>query len=330
LSRDSAYLGLTKYGRDKKNLKLLRTIICPEGLKLTVRVATLGERFLAFFFDEMFIVFGLVVLSVGISRLFGSHAEATVTFLNLAFFLVINFYFLYFELSRQGRTPGKGFMRLKVINRRGGELTPAMVIARNLTRPIEFFLPVIYLISVIKEGHTLSVIFDLAFLVVMVILPVVTKDNLRLGDLLGGTMVAAMPKAVLLEDLTAESRKSDFIFTPQHLGIYGTLELQTLEDILRIKDVHQAESLRKIAETIIKKIEYKTTVPQKDTLRFLKDFYAAERRLLEREQLFGRHKDDQKSKIRLASEPEKSPKESKEPKKIKIPQLKKKSGRPQN
>jgi Predicted membrane protein/domain len=59
-----------------------------------------------------------------------------------AAFLLRNLYMIHFELVWRGATPGKRLMGIKVIDRHGGPLLPGAVIARNLTREIEYFLPV--------------------------------------------------------------------------------------------------------------------------------------------------------------------------------------------
>ena len=58
-----------------------------------------------------------------------------------------NLYFIHFELSWHGATPGKRIVGIRVVDRRGGPLLPAAVIARNLTREIEIFIPLGVLIS---------------------------------------------------------------------------------------------------------------------------------------------------------------------------------------
>ena len=62
-------------------------------------------------------------------------------------FVVRNLYFIHFELSWRGATPGKRIVGIRVIDRRGGPLLPAAVIARNLTREVEIFIPLRVLIS---------------------------------------------------------------------------------------------------------------------------------------------------------------------------------------
>jgi uncharacterized RDD family membrane protein YckC len=244
-------------------------------------------------------MFGLVLILIwGGAYFFRLDSQSTITFLSLLWYLILNFYFLYFELAWRGRTPGKRIMRLRVINRQGGELTPTMVIARNLTRQVEIFFPLRFLFTSFGAGDNFWVGLDLLFILATLILPLVTKNHYRLGDLIGGSVVVVTPQAVLLEDLAEKSQNAAFIFNSQHLGIYGDLELKTLEKALRLSKGATSPSLRKIGLTIIQKIKYDQPVNDEDMIPFLKDFYAAERGLLERERLFGRQKDSQNSPTR--------------------------------
>ncbi|MDR1872924.1 MAG: RDD family protein [Deltaproteobacteria bacterium] len=277
--------------------KLKRRILTPEGLELEVQLATLNERVTAFVLDNLIAFLSIVLITyilLKILSISGSHAA---TLIRLLWYLAFNFYFLYFELAFLGRTPGKKLIGIQVINRRGGELTPAMIIARNLTRQVEIFFPLIFIVRDTKSEAGVEVAIELAFIIVMLLLPRLTKDTLRLGDLIGGTMVIHSPKAVLLEDLTDKparaATKASFVFTPEQLGIYGDLELTTLEKALRLAKTRPGQSLDKIAATIIKKINYQGRVPEADIPRFLQEFYAAERGLLERGRLFGRTKESQ-------------------------------------
>ena len=56
-------------------------------------------------------------------------------------------YFLCFELGPRGATPGKRALGIRVAARGGGRLTAEAVIARNLMRDVEVFIPLIFLLS---------------------------------------------------------------------------------------------------------------------------------------------------------------------------------------
>ena len=96
-----------------------------------------------------------------------------------------------------------------------------------------------------------------------------------------------MPRRQLLDDL-AEG-KARYRFAERQLRAYGALELQVLEELLRRSRSADAARLhREVLQKICRKIGWADPVPEADTDLFLRDFYAAERAFLEREQLFGR------------------------------------------
>jgi hypothetical protein len=189
-----------------------------------------------------------------------------------------------------------------VINRKGGELSPSAVVARNLTREVEFFLPLGLFLSLDADFGAWGQLASLGWALALTAVPFFNLEHLRAGDLIGGTQVIAMPKRALLDDLTEQPRLSrrtsaasrkNYIFTYEQLAIYGNFELQVLEEILRRPA--NAENDRLLAEVcgkICRKIGWEEPVQPKDTRRFLNDFYAAERADLERGQLYGRVRAD--------------------------------------
>jgi hypothetical protein len=171
-----------------------------------------------------------------------------------------------------------------------------MTIARNLTRQVEIYFPIFFLFQIGSNENHLLTIIDFVFVVGVFVLPLISRDTLRLGDYLAGTLVIIAPKAALLEDLSAKSQKDAvFTFTEKQLGIYGDLELKTLETALRLANSKLSPALGQIAKAIVKKINYEREIASHETIRFLSDFYAAERGLLERGRLFGLRKDSQNS-----------------------------------
>jgi uncharacterized RDD family membrane protein YckC len=209
-------------------------------------------------------------------------------------FIIRNLYFVYFEIAWRGATPGKRVIGLRVIDRHGGPLLPTAVIARNLTREVEMFLPLGILMSWGRpaEGVADWEEFSLAiWMLFFALLPAINRDRMRGGDLIAGTMVIALPKRALLSDLVDGAVQ--FFFTEQQLRAYGAFELQVLEELLRRPD--SAESLRvlnDVCDKICRRIIWTTPVPPNQVARFLRDFYTAERAFLEREQLYGKGRAD--------------------------------------
>src|SRR4029077_9247740 len=89
---------------------------------------------------------------------------------------------------------------------------------------------------------------------IFLLMPMFNRDNLRLGDIVAGTMVVTMPKAALLPDLvgaavapvqaspgaevpktaaSAPAAENPYRFSDAQLDFYGIFELQTLEKVLR-------------------------------------------------------------------------------------------------
>ena len=121
------------------------------------------------------------------------------------------------------------------------------------------------------------------------LLPLFNRQRLRAGDLIAGTMVVVLPRRLLLDDLAEHQAR--FVFAERQLRSYGAFELQVLEELLRRAAGKDAARLRReVTDKICRKIAWTEPVPDAQVEQFLRDFYAAERAYLEREQLYGRPK----------------------------------------
>jgi len=267
-----------------------REIVTPEGVVLHVEIAEYGERVGAFLLDLLFLLGADIVLFL-LLLLVARHVANVRVLLELvlfAAFLVRNLYFIHFELAWQGVTPGKRIVGLRVIDRRGGPLLPTAVIARNLMRELEVFMPLQAVLSAGALGPGIWERLALTlWLVLLALLPFFNRDRLRGGDLLAGTMVIAMPKRRLLDDLVEGA--VDQSFSDPQLSAYGAFELQILEELLRRPESAETAVLRRdVCQRICRKIGWTAPVPPHETTAFLQRFYAAQRAFLEREQLYGR------------------------------------------
>ncbi|MDL2275240.1 RDD family protein [Desulfosarcina sp. OttesenSCG-928-G10] len=280
------------------NTRKRKILLTPEGVPLDIQIADHGERLAALVIDIVFMYAAIIISVLLIVSLFFANINLPIgaTLMLFAGFVVRNLYFLHFELAWQGRTPGKRICGLRVINRQGGELKPSAVIARNLTREVEFFLPLSILFSSAAGQGGWVRLAMLGWVLAISLLPFFNKGHLRAGDLIGGTQVIAMPKRVLLGDLSAlppKKARRGYTFSPGQLAIYGAFELQVLEEFLRRPETKTSEAaLQDVCTRICKKIGWETPIPKEDIRGFLTDFYKAERADLERGQLFGRIKAD--------------------------------------
>lgn len=278
----------------------LRTVVTPEGVPLAFEVAQAGDRLGAFLLDVLFIVL-LTLLAASPAIVLGLSGavkgDLVLAVTTVAVFLVRTFYFAFFELSWQGQTPGKRKLGLRAIEARGGPLAAEAIIARNLTREVELFLPLVALLApaaLFPEAPGWTRLGAVGWMVIFGLLPFFNRDRLRVGDLIGGTVVVRTPEARLLGDLASVAPAASVAFSEAQLDVYGVYELQVLESVLRDRGkAGNADALRTVADKVKAKLGWEGPAP--DDAAFLDAFYLALRGRLERRLLFGRrraHKHD--------------------------------------
>ncbi len=296
----------------------LRLLVTPEGIALPLTLASRGTRFGALLLDLTIIgvlilatTLGLIALAGG--TLQGIEGNPTAAGRALQFFAVLwliamflfrNAYFLFFELGPRGATLGKRMTGIRIAARDGGRLSAEMVIARNLLRDIELFLPVVFIASAAGEGGDMGAasLAGVAWFLIFALFPCFNKDRLRAGDLIAGTWVVEAPKRKLEATMSAVTAPSPtdhaYRFGQAELAPYGEYELQTLERVLR---EDRAESMTAVAEAICAKIGW--TPPGDGHERgFLEAYYTQLRAHLETGMRFGTRKAD-KFEASLAAKP---------------------------
>ncbi len=136
----------------------------PEGALLPLTPAGFGVRVLAQLLDIL-IRYGIVTVIFIVLSLLGRMGTGLALILA---FLLEWFYPVYFEVSRQGRTPGKKWMGIRVVNDDGTPITFGPSLLRNLLRFVDF-LPMLYLTGIVTS--------------------LCNRQFKRLGDLAAGSMV---------------------------------------------------------------------------------------------------------------------------------------------
>jgi uncharacterized RDD family membrane protein YckC len=280
----------------------LREFVTPEGVDLQLRIGDAGERAAAFLLDVMFIL--LILVGFTIATLMVAWALAHTGKVDVAqfieviwvlgFFLLINAYFVVFELGPRAATFGKRIMGLRVASRDGGRLTAEAVFARNAMREIEIFLPLQFI------GASMGAVIDpiVGWLVLLgigwsfgfALFPLFNRDRLRVGDFVAGTWVVKAPKERLSIDLldAVEAGRAQFAFSAEQAAAYGIKELHVLEDVLRRRD---RTTMAAVAKRIRGKIGWVAADTETD-LSFLSAYYAALRGRLETRLLFGHRRKD--------------------------------------
>ena len=136
----------------------------PEGVELLLTPAGPGARILAYLIDGLIRLVIFLVLSLAFS-FFGLFGKGMYF---LCFFLLEWFYPVFFEVFRQGATPGKKALRLRVLYDNGTPVTFSGSMVRNLLRAVDF-LPLLYSLGIVSM--------------------LMRRDFKRIGDLAAGTWV---------------------------------------------------------------------------------------------------------------------------------------------
>lgn len=270
------------------NAKKIREFVTPEGVDLQLRIASSGLRLGALVIDLVILTVGLTLFTllmvwVGV----GSQSDIAIAVWMLGAFVLRTFWFVGFELGSRAATPGKRLMGIRVVARDGGRLTADAVVARNLIRELELFLP-LTMMSVGAAEDMVSgwtVIVGVIWSLTLSLFLLFNRDRMRMGDLIAGTWVVMAQRAKLDRDIATES--GDAIrFTDAELAVYGIYELQELERVLRVRD---ARAMREVADTIRGKIG--RPVAEEDDV-FLHSYYRQLKARLERGLLFGKRRED--------------------------------------
>jgi uncharacterized RDD family membrane protein YckC len=159
-------------------------IVTPEGVSLRTKLATRSERAAAFLIDIFLcalVIFILLLLLVYllVHDIGGDLLAGIILFMS---FIIRAAYFLHFELVWRGATLGKRFVGIRVVDRNGGPLLPAAIIARNLTREFEIFMPFAVIIS-FPGAHMGQWVpwLSSAWILIFAAIPFLNRDRMRGG-----------------------------------------------------------------------------------------------------------------------------------------------------
>lgn len=217
---------LSEHGRD---------FLTPEGVPLPLRVAYTPERLVAIVIDVAIILIAMQALSRVCSVFIASQDNPTIASVAsiLGLFFLRNFYFFFFEMRPAASSPGKRVMRLRVISRDGGRLTSDAIFTRGLSREIEIWMPYYLLMS--ADIPRMLNLADLLWMATFLCIPLCTPDRTRVGDLIAGTCVVAVPRIHLtaLSDLSSDPYPDlpIMVFSPAQLRYYGLDDFSKLESL---------------------------------------------------------------------------------------------------
>ena len=150
----------------------------PERVPLHFALASIGNRFIACAIDHAIQIAGLIVLVILFSFVgnfsnFGSRLtnapKWVVALLIILVFLLMSGYFAFFEWIWNGQTPGKRWLKLRVIREDGRPISFFEAMVRNLLRNLDIMPSPFYSIGLISVFASPS--------------------DQRVGDLVAGTVV---------------------------------------------------------------------------------------------------------------------------------------------
>ncbi len=150
----------------------------PERVPLHFGLASIGNRFIACAIDHAIQIISIIVMVIGFTVIgnFSSVTESlssapkwVYAVLIIVIFLIFSGYFTFFEWLWRGQTPGKRWLKLRVIRQDGRPVTFWEAAVRNLLRSVDMMPVPFYSVGL------LSVFLS-------------SKDQ-RVGDMVAGTVV---------------------------------------------------------------------------------------------------------------------------------------------
>ncbi len=119
-----------------RKIDTLQTVELAEGVEIRLRIAGPLSRGYAFVID--LVIRGLISGVIAIFVLWSGEMLGSVNvgfgFMLISWFLVSWFYHVYFEYGKKSATPGKRFMKLRVVQASGSPITFGQAIIRNFLR----------------------------------------------------------------------------------------------------------------------------------------------------------------------------------------------------
>lgn len=173
----------------------LFTVNTPFNIDLEFSLAAFHKRMFAWLIDLLLIfIYCYVMLFFVYGNLLedvvkgDSQAKAGFMVTLLTIVIPVMLYHLLFEVFMNGRSPGKYFLGIKVMNKEGASATLSQLLLRWILCIPNYFL--ITIVAVISPVYLLGVIFVLGFAALPDIISIAASaKSQRLGDLAAGTVV---------------------------------------------------------------------------------------------------------------------------------------------
>src|ERR1700694_886179 len=135
----------------------------PERVPLHFALASIGNRFIACAIDHTIQILALIVLIIVFSIIsdvsdfgnqFSSMPKWVRALIIVIVFVVWDGYFVLFEWLWRGQTPGKRWLKLRVIREDGRPITFFESAVRNILRGVDIWFPPFYSIGLVSVFAT--------------------------------------------------------------------------------------------------------------------------------------------------------------------------------
>lgn len=234
----------------------------PEQIGVDLELAGLGSRFVAQVLDwlwKVLITLLVLLVLVLVISLFTRWKDVDDVPTVVQAAMILGLYALwlgwgiYFEVRRNGQTPGKRTAGIRAIRQDGAPIDFRASAIRNLLAVADF-LPAFFLLGAV--------------------LVLLTKKRQRLGDLAAGTVVirerAADPFHAEIDDPLAGA-SDDFSFTREQLEKVTNDDRNVLRSFLQRYETMEAESRRRLAWSLVDKFVAKTGYPSGEKVQTTSD-----------------------------------------------------------
>ncbi|MBI3959930.1 MAG: RDD family protein [Chloroflexi bacterium] len=255
----------------------------PESVTFAYEVAGIGNRFIAALIDTALLFAALLLLNLLVfvalgllgdlaaDSLLGDEPPSWLGGLAIALYALLNFafywgYYILFEWLWNGQTPGKRFVKIRVLRMDGNPAGFVEVLLRNLVRPVDF----------LPGGYGLG-------LLVMLL----NEKSRRLGDFAAGTLVIRELADVSLDALAARSTSvapevdETLLLTFPEIRRLTSADYELVQETLarlRRGTISQ-RAVDRLALTIAARLQTDAPQGRGQALRFLQQVAAAYRQL---------------------------------------------------
>lgn len=179
-----------------------------QNISITQNTANLGERMLAYIVDSfvitaytVLIILLLVSLDIDFADMWALYLVAT-----LPAFL----YYLLFETFTDGKTIGKGLMKLRVVKLDGSKPNFGNYFVRWMLRIID--------VTLTSGGAAVLTIL-------------IRGNGQRIGDIAAGTTVISEKQRISLKDTLLREIPEDYIPTFSQVTVFDDREIQTIKEL---------------------------------------------------------------------------------------------------